>query len=41
MSERELRIFREMNRLRQENRELLVMQGVWALLIVMALLLIP
>ena len=39
MTPRELKLFKEMERLRAENKELMIMQGIWALLIVMALLL--
>ena len=41
MSERELKAFKEAERLRAENKELLIMQAIWAALAVLALFLMP
>ena len=41
MSERELRQFKEINRLRQENREMQIMMTIWAVVICVALFLMP
>ena len=41
MSERELRQFKEINRLRQENREMQIIMTIWAIAICVALVLIP